>query len=143
MSRGQRRGLVTGKTVSLDRATLISYRYGLTSRPDRLIQSGGSIIVEEWKFARTLRPWHRVQMGVYFVLIEDQLRIRPSHGFIVCGVGARYRIDNDEALRVYVLDLAGKIRRARVAVDQPIPVMPKSGQCWQCGMREHCGRARV
>jgi len=43
----QRRGLRSGKTVSLDRVTLTSRRLGLTCRPDRLIKSDGTIIVEE------------------------------------------------------------------------------------------------
>ena len=62
------RGLGGGKTVSLDRVTLTSLRHGLTGRPDRLIRTGGTVIVEEWKSARVLRPWHRAQMGVYFLL---------------------------------------------------------------------------
>jgi CRISPR-associated exonuclease Cas4 len=44
----QRRGLVGGKTLSLDRVTLTSVRLGLTGRPDRLVKSGGTIIPEEW-----------------------------------------------------------------------------------------------
>jgi CRISPR-associated exonuclease Cas4 len=96
-----------------------------------------------WKSARTLRPWHRAQMGCYFVLIEEELRIRPSHGFIVCGDGTRHRIDNTEELRAWVLDLAGQIRAARTAVDQPIPVEPKPGQCRPCGQRMNCGQARA
>ena len=87
-------GFGRGKTVSLDRMTLTSVRLGLTGRPDRLIKADGTIIVEEWKSARMLRPWHRAQMGVYFVLVEEELRIRPSHGFIVLGDGTRHRIEN-------------------------------------------------
>jgi CRISPR-associated exonuclease Cas4 len=138
----QRRGLSGGKTVSLDRVTLTSHRLGLTGRPDRLIKADGSIIVEEWKSARTLRAWHRAQMGVYFLLVEEELRIRPSHGFVVCGDGARHRIDNTEELRAWVLELAGQIRVARSAVAQPIPVNPKPGQCRPCGQRMNCGQAR-
>ena len=90
----QRRGLGGGKTVSLDRITLTSHRLGLTGRPDRLIKKDGTIIVEEWKSSRSVWPNHRAQMGVYFLLIEEELRIRPPHGFIVCGDGTRHRIDN-------------------------------------------------
>ena len=46
-----RRGLGGGKTVSLDRVTLTSHRLGLTGRPDRLIKTDGTIIVEEWNSA--------------------------------------------------------------------------------------------
>ncbi len=138
-----RHGLGGGRTVSLDRVTLTSARLGLTGRPDRLIKADGSIVVEEWKSARSLRPWHRAQMGCYFLLVEEELRIRPSHGLIICGGGTRHRIENTEALRAWVLDLAGQIRVARAAVDQPIPVNPKPGQCRPCGMRGHCGQARL
>jgi hypothetical protein len=65
------RGLGGGKTVSLDPVTLSSYRLGLTGRLDRLIKAGGAIIVEEWKSAHVLRPWHRAQIGVYLLLDFD------------------------------------------------------------------------
>jgi len=45
----QRRGLGAGQTVALDSVTLISERYGLTGRPDRLIRDGSIVIPEEWK----------------------------------------------------------------------------------------------
>jgi CRISPR-associated exonuclease Cas4 len=139
----QRRGLGGGKTVSLDRVTLTSRRLGLTGRPDRLIKTDGTIIVEEWKSARTLRPWHRAQLGCYFLLIEEELRIRPSHGVIVCGDGTRHQVENDAELRAWVIDLAGQIRAARAKVTAPIPVNPKPGQCRPCGMRGNCGQARL
>jgi CRISPR-associated exonuclease Cas4 len=69
----QRRGLGGGKTVSLDRVTLTSHRLGLTGRPDRLIREGGMVIPEEWKSSLKVWPNHRAQMGVYFLLIEDEL----------------------------------------------------------------------
>jgi CRISPR-associated exonuclease Cas4 len=108
-----RRGLGGGRTVSLDRVTLTSRRLGLTGRPDRLIKAGGIVWPEEWKSAGRLRPWHRAQMGVYFLLIEDQLDVRPPHGFIVCGVGARHRVENTEELRAWVLGMADQIRARR------------------------------
>jgi CRISPR-associated exonuclease Cas4 len=43
-----RRGLGGGKTVSLDRITLTSHRLCLIGRPDRLIKTDGTVIVEEW-----------------------------------------------------------------------------------------------
>ncbi len=143
--RGMRgsRSLAAGKTISLDRITLRSHRLGLTGRPDRLIKAGGTIIPEEWKSSRMLRPWQRAQMGVYFVLIEEELKTRPPHGFVICGDGTRHRIDNDDRLRVWVLDLAGQIRAARSKVSMPIPVDSKPGRCRPCGMRAHCGQASM
>lgn len=138
----RRRGLGGGRTVSLDRVTLTSRRYGLTGRPDRLVKIGSRIVIpEEWKSARVLRPWHRVQVGVYFLLIEDQLGVKPLHGFVVLGDGMRHRIENTTELRADVLELAGRIRAARVKLAKPISVSPVPGQCRPCGMRDHCGQA--
>jgi CRISPR-associated exonuclease Cas4 len=97
------RGLGAGKTTALDNLLLISRRLGLMGRPDRLVKADGTIIVEEWKSARGFWPSHRAQIGCYFLLIEEELRIRPTHGFIVCGDGTRHRIDNTEELRKWVL----------------------------------------
>jgi CRISPR-associated exonuclease Cas4 len=138
----QRRGLGSGKTISLDKVTLTSHRLGLTGRPDRLIKTDGTIIPEEWKSSRRVWPSPRAQMAVYFLLIEEELRIRPTHGFIVLGDGTRNRVDNTEELRNWVLDLADQIRAARKTVTEPILVNPTVGQCRACGQRGNCGRAR-
>jgi CRISPR-associated exonuclease Cas4 len=123
--------------------TLTSLRLGLAGRPDRLIKADGSLIVEEWKSSRQVWPNHRAQMGCYFLLVEEELRIRPSHGFIVCGDGTRHRIENTDELRFWVLELAGQIRAMRAAVTVPIPVIPRPGQCRPCRMRERCSQARL
>jgi CRISPR-associated exonuclease Cas4 len=70
------------------------------------------------------------------------LRIRPPHGFIVCGDGSRHKIDNTPELRAWVLGIAEQIRRARAAVTVPIAVNPTPGQCRACGQRGNCGQAR-
>jgi CRISPR-associated exonuclease Cas4 len=88
-------------------------------------------------------PNDKAQMGAYFLLIEDQRDVRPTHGFIVCGNGMRHRLENSEEPRTWVLDLAGQIREARKAAAVPIPVKPKPNQCRSCGMRSHSGPARL
>ena len=101
------------------------------------------VIPEEWKQSRQVWPPYLAQLGVYFVLIEDQLGVRPTHGFLVLGDGTRHRVENDDRLRGWVLDLAGRIREARKSVSVPIPVNPKPGQCRPCGQRANCGQARL
>ena len=83
------------------------------------------------------------QLAVYFLLIEDQLGVRPPHGVIVCGDGTRHVTENTKELRAWVLELAGQIRAARARIATPIQVNAKPSQCRQCGMRGHCGQARV
>lgn len=83
------------------------------------------------------------QIGCYFVLVEEELRIRPPHWFIVLGDGTRHQVENTAELRGWVLELAGQIRAARAQVTMPIPVDPTPGQSRTCGQRENCGQARV
>ena len=141
--RRRRQGLGQGRTLSLDQVTLVSHRLGLSGRVDRLIQTGGEIIPEEWKSARRLRPHHRAQMGVYFLLLEEQFQRRPAYGVIVLGDGTRQRIDNTEQLRAWVLELAARIRAARANLGQPIPVNASPSQCRVCNMQRHCTQARL
>jgi len=136
----RRRGLASGGTVALDIVTLISRRYGLTGRPDRLIREGGMVIPEEWKSSRQVWPSHRAQLAVYLLLTEDRLGVKPTHGFVVCGDGTRHRVENTEDLRAWVLDLAGQIRAARKAVAVPIPVNTKPGRAARAGCGSIAGR---
>jgi CRISPR-associated exonuclease Cas4 len=136
-------GLGSGRTVALDNVTLTSRRLGLTGRPDRLVREGRMVIPEEWKSARKVWPNRRAQMGVYFLLIEDQLHVRPTHGVIVCGDGTRHRVENEEGLRMWVLQLADEIRASRRTMAEPIAVNPSPGQCRPCAFRAHCVQARL
>jgi CRISPR-associated exonuclease Cas4 len=132
-----------GHTVALDDQTLVSRRYGLSGKPDRLIRHGGTIVPEEWKSSAEIWPSQRAQLGVYFLLIEDRFGVRPPHGFIVLGDGSPHKVENTASLRAWVLKVADQIRAARRRIEVPIPVSPKPGQCRPCGMRGHCGQARL
>jgi hypothetical protein len=59
----------------------------------------------------------------------------------VIGEDTRHGIENDEVLRAWVLELAGRIWAARQSVMVPIPVNPKTGQCLPCGQRLKCRQA--
>lgn len=137
------RGLGAGRTIALDNVNLYSARLGLAGRPDRIVREQSGVIPEEWKSSRTLRPWHRAQMGVYFLLIEERLGVRPPFGNVVCGDGTRHRVENTEELRAWVLDLAEQVRSARTQVEQQIRVSPKPAQCRPCGLRDHCSQTRA
>jgi hypothetical protein len=69
--------------------------------------------------------------------------VRPAYGVIVFGDGTRHRVENDQALKAWVLELAGRIRAARSDVTRPIPVNPWPGQCRVCAVRGHCSQARL
>lgn len=66
-----------------------------------------------------------------------------AYGYVVCGGDKRHRIENTGELRDKVLDLAGRIRTARLAADQPIAVTPGPRQCRPCGVQASCSQARL
>ena len=38
------------------------------------------VMPEEWKSSCSLRDSHRAQIGVYFLRIEGQMRVKPPYG---------------------------------------------------------------
>src|SRR4051794_41420074 len=108
------RGLGSGETVALDDLVLYSERLMLVGRPDRIERQGDNLIPEEWKpSARRVYPGHRLQLGAYFLLIEDNYGVRPPHGYVVIRDGERVKLENTEALRAEVLAIVEKIREHR------------------------------
>ena len=86
------------------------------------MRQGETLIPEEWKSSKKVRPWHIAQLGTYFILVEESYGVRPLLGVIVLGDGVRKRIENTEQLRKQVLDVARRIREARRCLDSEIRV---------------------
>ena len=133
----RKRGLAEGRTTALDNRALRSVRYGLVGRPDRIIDG---VIPEEWKSSKRVYDSHRAQLGVYFILIEEETGVRPTHGFISLKSGERVRVENKAELRDWVLGVAEQIRAARRKMGHEITVRQPPGKCRRCGMREGYGQ---
>lgn len=103
------RGLGPGETLALDDVPLFSEKYGLVGRPDRIVRAGEFLIPEEWKSAKRVSDGHRLQLGAYFILLEEEYGVRPPHGVVVLGDGSRVEVKNTENLRSAVLAVAEKI----------------------------------
>lgn len=132
------RGLGEGETLALDDVTLFSERLGLVGRPDRLVRDGEHVIPEEWKSSKRVYQGHKLQLGAYFLLIEEEYGKRPPHGVVVLGDGSRVEVENTEALRSEVLAIAAAIREHRSKVGEEIPVRQPAWKCRACGQRENC-----
>lgn len=135
------RGLGSGETVALDNVTLRSERLKLVGRPDRIVRDGGHLIPEEWKSAKRVSHGHRLQLAVYFLLIEERYGERPPFGVVVLGDGSRVRVENTDALRTEVLAIAEKIRERRRVLGEEIPVRQPAWKCRMCGQRRNCRQA--
>lgn len=136
-----RRGLGAGETVSLDDVTLFSERLKLVGRPDRIVKRGNTYIPEEWKSSKRVSHGHRLQLGTYFLLIEETYGVRPPFGVVVLGDGSRVEVPNTRELRDEVLAIAAQIRKRRAELQKPIPVSQPANKCRACGQRANCGQA--
>jgi CRISPR-associated exonuclease Cas4 len=142
--RGRRkRGLGSGETVALDDVILFSERLNLVGRPDRIVKRGKTFIPEEWKSAKRVNHGHRLQLGTYFLLIEEEHGVRPPFGVVVLGDGKRVEVENTEALRSEVLAIAQKIREHRAKIREEVPARQPAAKCRGCGQRGNCGQARL
>lgn len=133
-----KRGLASGGTEALDNVTLVSARHGLVGRPDRIVRQGGTYIPEEWKSAKRVSRGHELQLGTYFLLIEERYGVRPPFGFVVLGDGSRVKVANTDALRAEVLAIAAMIREHRTRLGSLIPVSQPAAKCRRCGQRANC-----
>ena len=136
--RRARAGLGRGQTLSRDDVLLVSHRYRLSGRPDRIVKRRGRYIPEEKKPGRKVYDTYRAQIGVYLLLIEEQYGIRSPYGVLVLGDGRRVKIPNTAALRARVLAIAERIRQHRQRLDAPLPPPSNPRQCLGCGQRHHC-----
>lgn len=135
-----RRGLTDARTLDLDDRNLFSARLGLTGRPDRVIKENGVPVPEEWKSSRRVHDSHKVQLAVYFILIEEETGIRPPHGFISLASGERIKVQNTTEIRAWVLEVAEQARAAKHRPASVIPVNQPSAKCRGCGVRDACGQ---
>jgi CRISPR-associated exonuclease Cas4 len=136
-----KRGLGAGETVALDDVMLYSERLQLAGRPDRIVREGKQLIPEEWKSSKRVHDSHKLQLGTYFILIEELYEVRPPHGFVVLGDDSRVRVENTEALRSEVLRIAAKIRELRRSIGEEVPVRQPVWKCRACGQRGNCRQA--
>lgn len=134
-------GFGSGRQYAADNMTLVSAELGLSGRPDRIVKSDGYFIPEEKKSAMRVYPGHVMQLGVYFLLIESEMRKRPPHGFIVLGDGRREKIANTESLRQKVMKNARDMRRAAANPGRPLkPGHKNAAKCRSCAMAAYCNQ---
>lgn len=135
-------GFAGGETVALDDLVLYSERLKLVGRPDRLVRQGVHVIPEEWKpSAKRVYPGHRLQLGAYLLLVEEEFGVRPPFGVVVIRDGERVEVENTEALRSEVFAVAQEIREHRRKLGEEIPVRQTAAKCQACGQRGNCYQA--
>ena len=121
---------------------LTSRRYGLTGKPDKVIRRGDEIIPYEFKSteADSPRTGHLLQMGVYFLILEDN-----SAGAIIRKGVLKYRtrafeVRNTPELRERVLRTAQLMRATRGI---PRRNHDNPGKCFRCSFKDACSQRLI
>lgn len=134
-------GAIDGDIRYVGRETsrlLKSERYGLTGRPDYILERGGEIIPVEVKSGR--RPKgplfsHVLQVAAYCLLLEEEGN-NVSHGILRYG-DMEHEVEFDAELRSILLGKVKEMRRLKSSRDVHRN-HHRPGKCHTCSRREMC-----
>lgn len=141
---GRMGGITLNDEGERQEKALASRRYGLTGRPDYLIETRDGIVPVEVKSAMSPAdgvPYdsHVMQLAAYCLLVEDVLKARVPYGLV------RYRdrearVAYTPELREELLDLLEEMRAERDAEEVHRSHM-EPRRCAGCSMNEVCDEA--
>jgi CRISPR-associated exonuclease Cas4 len=118
---------------------LYARRYGLTGKPDYLIEKRGQLIPVEVKpTRRASEPYESdlMQLAAYCLLVEACYEQTPPYGLLRYA-DQTFRLDFDDGVRDRLLDLLDEMREAFEEDDCPRS-HNQAQRCANCGFREQC-----
>ncbi|MEJ7809875.1 MAG: PD-(D/E)XK nuclease family protein [Gemmatimonadaceae bacterium] len=136
-------GRVVASDAGVSRPTRVlrSARYGLSGKPDYLVEEHGLVVPVEVKPTRRADlPWLRdvVQLAAYCMLVEETEPRFAGYGYLRYATRT-FRIDFTESLREELLRTAAALRADLSAADVD-PNHTDPGRCARCPLITPCGR---
>jgi len=141
-------GLPTGRVVYVDTGAwsrcerpLFSRQYGLTGRPDYLVEVRQAVVPVEVKSgAAPPQPYsgHVLQLAAYCLLVEEQEGRTPPYGIIKYNDHA-FEVEYTPALRSDLVEVLVQMRRDLGAHDVERS-HDDPARCRACGYRDRCGQ---
>lgn len=142
-------GLPAGPVIYADtnnhghpRDALVSYRYGLSGRPDYVVKTREGLVPVEIKTGQAPpRPHegHMLQLAAYCLLLEESTGQRPPHGLIRYA-DRTFRVAYTPELRAALLQTLAWMR-ADLAATTVARSHNQPARCRRCGYRDVCGQA--
>lgn len=147
----QKNGLPLGRLIYADTSSrdwrtppqpLYAEKYGLTGKPDYLVETAQGLIPVEVKSSQTPpAPYlgHLLQLAAYCLLVEATTGRTPPHGLLKYA-NALYEVDFTPELRQELLDTLAEMRQAYHShnVSRSHQQVAK---CAACGLRYTCNEA--
>ncbi len=124
---------------------LRSHRYGLTGKPDKVIRKRNRIVVYEYKSGSAERPkrGHLLQMGAYFIILEETYPEYIVDYGILKYRDHTYRIENSQKLRDDVLKTAHMMRNIASVNGYPARNHSNPGKCFKCPFKSGCSQSLI
>lgn len=119
---------------------LFSRRYGLTGRPDYLLETRGGFVPVEVKPGRqATRPYDNdlMQLAAYCLLVEEAYACAPPYGLLRYA-HTSFRIDYTPDVREYVLDVLDEMREVLLDEDECARSHDNPARCRGCGFAAVC-----
>jgi CRISPR-associated exonuclease Cas4 len=116
---------------------LVSQKYGLAGKPDVLVKEEEQIIPVEQKSGKTPKrpyPGHVLQVAAYCLLIQENYKVRPTHGLIKYPEQT-FRVNFTPELEQNLLDTLNAMHTCTKA---PTRSHQMRARCQHCGQREVC-----
>lgn len=134
------------KTAPALRHQLVSYKYGITGKPDLIIEHDGypiPVLVKSGRANNSPHESHVAQIIIYCLLIEETTSITPPYG-IVRYDNRTFEVDYDEETYNSLLQLLDEMHTEREQFANPLPRSHKIQQrCYACRHRKHCDESLV
>ena len=131
----------TGAWKKVERP-LFSRRYGLTGKPDYIVEARGATIPVEVKPNRVApapRESDTLQLAAYALLIEEHYDAAPAYGLLKYR-DAVFQVELTDELCARLLDMLAAMRRDLNARDVARN-HAEPRRCRACGYHEECGQA--
>lgn len=147
-----RTGLPGSRIVSADvgpalpaTKAMVSHRYGLTGKPDYLVQVEGGIAPVELKSGnvpRTGRPYegNAMQLAAYCLLVEDTMQVSVPYGIIRYRNGSIH-VPFTNGVRHQLLSVFPQIRADKNELADCHRSHRQRARCAKCGYRPVCSEA--
>ena len=142
-----RRFGIAGRVVASDSGVarrtrvLRSPRYGLSGKPDYLVEERGRLVPVELKpTRRSQSPWLRdvVQLAAYCLLLEETEPRFAGYGYLRYAERT-FRIEFTESLRAELLRTLAALRADLAAADVD-PSHNEAARCARCPLVPVCGK---
>lgn len=121
---------------------LRSSQYGLSGKPDKVVQNGNIVIPYEYKSTNAPRPreGHMLQMAAYFLILEENFPENEVQYGVLKYRNHAFRIENSDSLKRELFMVMDQIRHG---AGMPERNHNSRGRCAFCSFRESCSKRLI